>query len=823
VRQIKPPVQPTYNVLLIEEDLKQTELHSDLIREVSPDCQVDVLSRVESSFDWVENFNYHLIVIDASSSVGHPSAGTGDGLALLERIKRMSPVTSVIVISDNATVEEAVAAIRLGAEDYLKKPFSLESFQLAVKRGLDRKAIFGSNTGASSYLNLLNSCQMVSASLEQNKIFGIIQSYFSRELRADHSAVYTLKGAGEEATSVRVDEDVVDERKDRAMEEVLDIALHASNPLPKMVQAGEFFRFIDRGQLTPGLFVFRFHCAGEEDFFCVCLSPERPAAIDAFEGRLRMLKAQIEVTGRNITQYIGVQNLAYVDDATGLYNTRYLNTLLDREIAQSKASNRPFAILFMDADKFKSINDTHGHLVGTKLLNELGAQLKNYVRGSDTVFRYGGDEFVAVLSGCDLPTAQAVAERIRQSVEAQSFIASEGLNIKITVTIGVALFPEHADSKRAIIEAADHAMYKVVVSDFHLGKGRYFRDGTQNILEDFTYDREFSEFLNYYRSGSFADADVELVFNGDILNLLQIDTWGVHTHLITERSVVRAIERIVAGHPEFFQALRRFAATPGHTIVYIVGNHDSGMLFPAAKKAFAAACGAPVNVYDVSYQFDGIYIEHGQQYERFACTDMQKPFITRGLPEPVLNLPWGSLFVAVMLPKIKQERPHVDKVRPFQTFVIWSFIHDIFWSIKTIFAIARFVFDTILFRRRYQIGQGVKATMGLLKEISLYPSYDKIAFRILEEKEDVHTVIFGHTHILRYRQWREGKEYFNEGSWNEVTNLDLNEYGTRTRLTYAFIEYPIQASSPGSLEPGRPKVRMKEWKGVWKPEMDIVV
>ncbi len=81
---------------------------------------------------------------------------------------------------------------------------------------------------------------------------------------------------------------------------------------------------------------------------------------------------------------------------------------------------------------------------------------------------------------------------------------------------------------------------KLVVSDFHLGKGRYFADGTQNILEDFIYDREFSEFLDYHSTGKFAEAEVEIILNGDILNLLQMDTWGIHTHLITERSVVRA-------------------------------------------------------------------------------------------------------------------------------------------------------------------------------------------------------------------------------------------------------------------------------------------
>jgi two-component system cell cycle response regulator len=440
-----------YHVLLIEEDPKQIELYSDLIREVE-DCRVDVMSRVESAFDWIARSNYQLVVIDFSSVVGQ------DGLSLLEQTKRMSPSTSVILISENATVEEAVAAIRMGAEDYLKKPFSLESFQLAVKRGLDRKAVFGVNTGASSFLNLLASCQMISASLEQKKIFGIIQSYLARELKCGHTAIYALQ-TGEEF--VRIDEYSNDGNPDRAMEEIMGIALQSSNPLPRMSEVGESHRFIERGQLTPGMFIFRFQCAGTQDYFCVCLSPVRPASIEAFEGRLRMLKAQIEVTGKNIVEYQGVQQLVYMDDATGLYNTRYLHTLLEREIAQYEVSSKSFAVLFIDADKFKGVNDGHGHLVGTKLLNELGEQLKKLVRDKDTVFRYGGDEFVAVLSPCDMITAKMVAERIRAHVEQHTFIEDEGLNLHFTVSIGVALYPDHASTKKELIDAADHAMYDV--------------------------------------------------------------------------------------------------------------------------------------------------------------------------------------------------------------------------------------------------------------------------------------------------------------------------------------------------------------------------
>lgn len=453
MKKAKEPVrelQSSYHVLLIEDDPKETELYADLIREVGL-CKVDVMTRVENTFEWVSRSNYHLVVVDASARPG-PEI---DGLAILEQIKRISPTTGVILVSEQANVEQAVAAIRLGAEDYLKKPFNPEAFQLAVKRGLDKKAVFGGEAGVSDFFNLLNSCQMISASLEQSKIFGIVASYLRRELKCDHTAIYSQEN-GALARVVDVSQEA---HQDRAMEEIMGIALQAANPIPRMLESGEWIRFVERGQLTPGLFVFRFRCAGPSEYFCVCLSPERPAHPEAFESRLRMLKVQIEVTGKNIEQYQGVQNLVYVDDATGLYNTRYLNYILDREIMQARATGRPFAVLFMDADHFKNINDKHGHLVGTKLLNELGDQLKRFVREKDTVFRYGGDEFVAVLSPCDLPTARAVAERIRSSVETRPFLEDEELNLHFTVSIGVALFPEHAASKKEIIEAADHAMY----------------------------------------------------------------------------------------------------------------------------------------------------------------------------------------------------------------------------------------------------------------------------------------------------------------------------------------------------------------------------
>lgn len=439
-------------VLLVESDLKETDLYSDLIKEVAP-CRVDAINRIGSLYEWIGGSNYNLVVIDIS---GNTFDQEGDAISILSGIKAVSPETAVIIITERPSVDEAVAAIRLGAEDYFQKPFNIEKFKMAIKRGMDRKAIFAESTGAAAYLHLLNACQIISASLDQKKIFEMIRSYFSQELKSNYSALYTFNSN----QAMRIEEETIPDRaQDHAMEEVLDIAVYAANPFAKMQESQEVHRFIERAPLTPGLFIFQFKCVGPDDYFFVCLSPVVPVSTELFENKLRMLKRQIEFTGKNINEFIGVKNLIYVDDATGLYNTRYLNHILDREIEKAKTAQSSFAILFIDADHFKSVNDQHGHLVGTRLLNELGSHIKKDVRDSDTVFRYGGDEFVAVLSPCDMKTAKTVAERIRSSIATEKFLEKEGLSIHFTVSIGVALYPDHAQLKREIIQMADNAMY----------------------------------------------------------------------------------------------------------------------------------------------------------------------------------------------------------------------------------------------------------------------------------------------------------------------------------------------------------------------------
>jgi diguanylate cyclase (GGDEF)-like protein len=156
-----------------------------------------------------------------------------------------------------------------------------------------------------------------------------------------------------------------------------------------------------------------------------------------------------------------IHELTITDDCTALYNARHLNFVLDAEIYRSTRYNYEFSVIFLDLDHFKQINDTHGHLVGSKLLWMIGDIIKGHLRLIDYAFRYGGDEFVVLLPQTTKKNSLMVVRRLKDLLNSKVFFTDEGLNIKVTASFGVASFPGDGRTRKELLRMADEAMYLV--------------------------------------------------------------------------------------------------------------------------------------------------------------------------------------------------------------------------------------------------------------------------------------------------------------------------------------------------------------------------
>ncbi len=156
-----------------------------------------------------------------------------------------------------------------------------------------------------------------------------------------------------------------------------------------------------------------------------------------------------------------IQELTITDDCTGLYNARHLYKTLEAEVYRSARFGHEFSVIFIDLDHFKSVNDTHGHLVGSKLLAEVGYVIKTHLRLIDYAFRYGGDEFVILLPQTSKEAALIVARRLLEVMRLSEFMATEGLKLNVRCSMGLATYPEDAKSAHEIIRQADEMMYSV--------------------------------------------------------------------------------------------------------------------------------------------------------------------------------------------------------------------------------------------------------------------------------------------------------------------------------------------------------------------------
>lgn len=357
-------------------------------------------------------------------------------------------------------------------------------------------------------------------------------------------------------------------------------------------------------------------------------------------------------------------------------------------------------------------------------------------------------------------------------------------------------------------------MLVLVLSDFHLGKGRFREDGTINLLEDFDEDEKFSEFIDHYSTGTYYFSDVNVVLNGDIFNLIQMDVDGVFTHLLTEEHTQRMVEQIVAGHPIFFTAIKKFLSRPNKKITYVFGNHDIAMVFPKAQEVVMQAVEGEIE-FTHQYCKQGIWIEHGHRFE--PVNTVPRKYLTVPGPDkkPIINLPWASLFCIYLLPKLKEIRPYLDKVRPLSLYVKWTILHDFRFFLYLCWTVIGYVLRT-QFRPFGKYNKNFRMSLKQVFKIAVHPKYERNAKTVLATRKDVKIVVMGHTHITEWRRFKDGRLYFNTGTWNPVPSVDAAMHKSISNLTYVCIEVN---EKKGVIK----NAFLNVWQGKWRPFKEEVM
>jgi diguanylate cyclase (GGDEF)-like protein len=193
----------------------------------------------------------------------------------------------------------------------------------------------------------------------------------------------------------------------------------------------------------------------------VALGSRRAEAFDAETlVRLQPLISHLALAFDNVHLMQRMRDLSITDEVTPLFNHRFFHQMLEREIKFSERYRSQVSIAFIDLDHFKPINDVHGHLRGSHALREVGFLLRTAVRETDYPARYGGDEFVIILPQTDFEAAKLLGEKFRELIEGHTFLQEEGINASIGASVGIATYPDDAQTKAELIRLADKRMYE---------------------------------------------------------------------------------------------------------------------------------------------------------------------------------------------------------------------------------------------------------------------------------------------------------------------------------------------------------------------------
>ncbi|MBP1728286.1 MAG: response regulator receiver modulated diguanylate cyclase [Deltaproteobacteria bacterium] len=443
----------TEKILIVEDDAFFREIFSAILKEDG--YQVDTASSGNEALAMLATNSYQLVVTDLMLQ-------DISGLDILSRAKQMDSDIEVIVVTGYGNMESAIYALKNGARDYLVKPISHDEFKHVVRLTMEQRRMLDENQGLKEQIRLFQTSQTIANCIDIDRIQLLV-------LEA------TIKETGTERGFTCLH----DAARKISLMETKGISREAAESINEALKLvydweQEFFTDPARVQITlPAE-----SAEGKTELILLPITnktalqgvvvllgngttkPIPPLKLD----NIRFLVEQSALAIENAGRFAMAKELLNIDELTGLYNYRYLEIALEREIRRSERYGLSLAVIFLDVDMLKVVNDTYGHLIGSRVLKEVGAVLKRSVREVDVVIRYGGDEYTMILIETGRQGAAIVAERIRKTLETHPFVLGENLEVKLTACLGFACYPEDTRSKLELLEMADRAMYHGKVS-----------------------------------------------------------------------------------------------------------------------------------------------------------------------------------------------------------------------------------------------------------------------------------------------------------------------------------------------------------------------
>jgi diguanylate cyclase (GGDEF)-like protein len=383
------------------------------------------------------------------------------GIELLERIRLDHPSTDFMLLTGHASTESAVRALRMGAVDYLVKPIRAEELGLVVDRVLARRRLLAENERLRDELRAVDSCRTLMGCLEPGEVYAVTLDLLLTTLSCERGVALFRRPSLPTSDGVAF--------RGFGESEVRRLRSVMVSDKPFDLETYDSIMLVSEGELHDGLRELGIACGStlvvpirgrETEVGVIWLFVGEESLDEGLLERTRLVAGHAELALHNAERYHHAKERAFIDDVTEVYNARFLLQATEHEIQRAERYEKQLSVLFLDLDRFKLVNDRYGHLAGSEVLRRLSRVLQDCIRQVDTLARYGGDEFTVLLADTGSQEGMVIAERIRRTVEETLFEGARGTPIRLTISIGVATYPQHATERDGLLDAADKAMYR---------------------------------------------------------------------------------------------------------------------------------------------------------------------------------------------------------------------------------------------------------------------------------------------------------------------------------------------------------------------------